>query len=104
MSTFTNLVIFIGHLPTIDIPNPQPTAPPGGNAIAGTFIGYGKWAAVIVGVLVTIGAGISLAAARRGHGEGQEHAKGFAQIAIGVGVALMAVGFVTVLVTGLGVE
>lgn len=103
MSILTNLVILAGHLPTVDIPDPGATAPPGGNNILGIAIGYGKWAAIAIGVLAIIGAGISLTMARRGHGEGTEHAQNIGRIVLGIGIALMAVGIVTVIVTGLGV-
>lgn len=102
MSIFTNLVILAGHLPTVTIPDPGPKAPPGGDSLAGTLISYGKWAAIIIGVLAIIGAGIALTMARRGHGEGTEHAKGFLQIVLGVGISLTAVGIVLVVVQAMG--
>jgi len=103
MSILSNLVILAGHLPTVDIPDPGATAPPGGNNLLGILIGYGKWGAIAIGVLAIIGAGIGLTMARNGHGEGTEHAQKIGRIVLGIGIALMAVGIVTVIVTGLGV-
>ncbi len=103
MSILTNLVILAGHVPAVDIPDPGPQAPPGGNNLFSIAVGYGKWAAIIIGALAFIGAGISLIMARRGHGEGTEHAQNIGRIVLGIGIALMAVGIVTIIVTGLGV-
>lgn len=103
MSILTNLVILTGNLPLVDIPDPGAKAPPGGNNLLSIAIGYGKWAAIAIGVLAVIGAGIGLAMARRGHGEGSEHAQNILRIVLGIAIALMAVGIVTIIVTGLGV-
>lgn len=81
----------------ISIPNPQPSAPPGLDGVAGLFISFFEWGAVILGVIAIVVAAITLAWARR-HPEGNTgHLVDLMKPAIGIGIALNAAGIGTMI-------
>lgn len=86
----------IGNYLPAALPDPQPVAPPGFEAVA-TILGWAKWVALIIAILALIAVAVMFMINSR-RGEGGEHVKGFVAVLVGVmviGAATALVGFIS---------
>jgi hypothetical protein len=76
---------WVASLPAIDLPNPQPTPPPGAAAGVIEILAFAKWACLIVAVVALVAFGGRLAWEMSNRSRGVEvHAGGLAFILIGI--------------------
>ncbi|MES2171272.1 MAG: hypothetical protein V4479_11215 [Actinomycetota bacterium] len=72
-------------VPAIDLPDPQPKAPPGASAGITAILAFAKWACLIVAVVALVAFGGRLAWEMSNRSRGVEvHAGGLAFILIGI--------------------
>ncbi len=98
LHTATTALEVAGSLTAGLIPDPAPAAPPGGEAIASTVLGWLKWGALIFGAaMLIIGLIMNMRSNKRGEAsEGQET---IIRVLISVGGVSAAVGLITVVWT-----
>ena len=72
MSLLAHALDLIHVVPTVDIPNPDPVAPPGFEGPVGVIIGMAKWGGLALAVLgiIIIGAKLTITV-RRGEAAGE---------------------------------
>lgn len=76
------------------IPDPAPAAPPGGEAIASTILGWVKWGALAFGAIMLVIAFISNMRSNK-HGGASEAQERIMWILIGVGGSSVGVSIIT---------
>lgn len=86
--------------PTPAVPNPGPSAPPGMEAVASTFIGWGKWALLVAGVLgFFVSAGMMVIGRRNRSQTAVDGVAGVPWVLAGLALTSLAVGIATVVLT-----
>ncbi len=80
-----HLLEWAAALPAINLPDPQPTAPPGAAGGVTAILAFAKWACLIVAVVALIAFGGRLAWEMSNRGRGVEvHAGGLGFILVGI--------------------
>lgn len=81
-------------------PNPGPVAPPGMDAVAGTFLGWGKWVLLVTGVLgFFICAGMMIIGRRNRSQTAVDGAAGVPWVLAGLALTSLAAGIAGVALT-----
>lgn len=91
------LTILLDTLPEVlaQAPNPAPQAPPGMEAVANQFLGWGKWILVIAGVLgLFISAGMMIIGRRNRSATAVDGAAGVPWVLGGLFLAAVAASIV----------
>lgn len=80
-------------VPGVDAPNPAPQAPPGMESVANTFLGWGKWALLVAGVLgFFICAGMMIIGRRNRSQTAVDGATGVPWVLAGLALTTLAAG------------
>jgi hypothetical protein len=86
--------------PTYPVPDPNPSAPPGMDAVASTFISWGKWALLVAGVLgFVVSAGMMVIGRRNRSQTAVDGAAGVPWVLAGLALTSLAAGIASVVLT-----
>jgi hypothetical protein len=86
--------------PQVEAPDPAPVAPPGMEAVASTFLGWGKWGLLVAGVLgFFICAGMMILGRRNRSQTAVDGAAGVPWVLAGLALTSLAAGIAGVALT-----